>query len=110
MDMTFISIRTTFPLLALLPTASLSAEPIGRLFFSPAERISLNRPHPVALPPAPPPRLDGIITRSAGNPTLFLDGQAAAARPDQVRMADASARIAASDGRWHRLRVGDPPP
>ncbi|HOY02481.1 hypothetical protein [Zoogloea sp.] len=61
-------------------------------------------------PPAAPPRLDGIITRSAGNPTLFLDGQATAAHSGQVRMGDATARVAARDGRWHRLRVGDPPP
>ncbi|MBN8283098.1 hypothetical protein [Zoogloea sp.] len=93
-----------------MPAITLAAEPIGRLFFSPAERVGSNQQLVASPPPAAPPRLDGIITRSAGNPTLFLDGQATAAHPGQVRMGDATARVAARDGRWHRLRVGDPPP
>ncbi len=108
--MTFISIRAAYVLLVFLPAITLAAEPIGRLFFSPAERVGSNQQLVASPPPAAPPRLDGIITRSAGNPTLFLDGQATAAHPGQVRMGDASARVAARDGRWHRLRVGDPPP
>ncbi|HRH72197.1 hypothetical protein [Zoogloea sp.] len=96
-------------LLTFLPASTLAAEPIGRLFFSPAERVGTEQRLVVSPPPAAPPRLDGIITRSAGNPTLFLDGQATAAHPEQVRMGDATARVAARDGRWHRLRVGDPP-
>lgn len=108
--MTYISIRAACALLAFLPTSTLAAEPIGRLFFSPAERVHTNQQLVASPPPAEPPRLDGIITRSAGNPTLFLDGQATAAHSGQVRMGDATARVAARDGRWHRLRVGDPPP
>ncbi len=107
--MTWTSIRFAFALLALLPGTCPAAEPLGTLFFSPAERARL-RHHAPTPTPAPPPRLDGIITRSAGNPTLFLDGQAHAAQPHQIRMDNATARVAARDGRWHRLRVGDPPP
>jgi len=107
--MTYISIRAVCALLTFLPASTLAAEPIGRLFFSPAERVGTEQRLVVSPPPAAPPRLDGIITRSAGNPTLFLDGQATAAHPGQVRMGDATARVAARDGRWHRLRVGDPP-
>lgn len=107
--MTYISIRAACALLACLPASTLAAEPIGRLFFSPAERVGTKQQLVESPPPAVPPRLDGIITRSAGNPTLFLDGQATAAHPGQVRMGDATARVAARDGRWHRLRVGDPP-
>jgi hypothetical protein len=72
--MTYTSIRTGLALLALLATTTLQAEPLGRLFFSPAERLHLNRQQAAPRPPAPPPRLDGIITRSEGAPTLFLDG------------------------------------
>lgn len=107
--MTYISIRAVCALLTFLPASTLAAEPIGRLFFSPAERVGTEQRLVVSPPPAAPPRLDGIITRSAGNPTLFLDGQATAAHSGQVRMGDATARVAARDGRWHRLRVGDPP-
>ena len=52
----------------------------------------------------------GIITRSAGAPTLFLDGQATLANPRQVSAGDSTAHIKGPDGRSHRLRVGDPPP
>lgn len=98
-------------LLILLAATGLQAEPLGRLFFSPAERISINRHEAAtARPPAPPPRLDGFIVRSAGTPTLFLDGQATPARPGQIRISDASARVTGADGRQHRLRVGAPSP
>ncbi len=107
--MAYTSIRTGLFLLILSAATALQAEPLGRLFFSPAERRPAHPPAATALPPQPPPRLDGIITRSAGAPTLFLDGQTAAARPDQVRIEDASALVRSPDGRQHRLRVGIPP-
>jgi len=109
--MTYTSIRTCLVLLILSAATTLQAEPLGRLFFSPAERRPAGQQHADAPPPPqPPPRLDGIITRSAGAPTLFLDGQASAARPEQVRIEDASALVRSADGRRHRLRVGVPPP
>lgn len=108
--MAYTSIRTGLALFAFLSATTLQAEPLGRLFFSPAERLHPDRKHADTPPPPPPPRLDGIITRSAGAPTLFLDGQATAARPDQVRIEDASALVLSPDGRRHRLRVGIPPP
>ena len=108
--MTYTSIRAGLALLALLPVTSLQAAPLGRLFFSPAERHHLDRQQAAPRPPAPPPRLDGIITRSAGAPTLFLDGRATLATPRQVNAGDGTARITGPDGRSHRLRVGDPPP
>lgn len=108
--MTYTSIRAGLALLALLPVTSLQAAPLGRLFFSPAERQHLDRQQAAPRPPAPPPRLDGIITRSDGAPTLFLDGQATVVRPGQVRIRDASAQVSTADGRQHRLRVGVPPP
>ncbi|MCK6392999.1 hypothetical protein [Zoogloea sp.] len=108
--MTFKSIRTGLVLLSFPVATALQAAPLGRLFFAPAERIPTNQKPVDTPPPSPPPRLDGIITRSAGAPTLFLDGQATIARPEQVRIEDASALVRGADGRRHRLRVGIPPP
>ena len=96
--------------LLLAPWQASRAEALGRLFFTPAERARIDHPPKVEPPPVPPPRLDGIITRSAGAPTLFLDGQATLANPRQVNAGDGTARIKGPDGRSHRLRVGDPPP
>jgi len=102
--------RSLLPLLVLLfPWQAGHAEALGRLFFTPAERTRLDLPPKPQAPPAPPPRLDGIITRSAGAPTLFLDGEAQPVDPREVRIDDATARITGPDGRRHRLRVGDPP-
>lgn len=84
------------------------AEPLGRLFLTPAERQHATRPAPPAKP-VPPPRLDGMITRSDGPPVIFLDGKAARVAPGDVRIGDATARVTGADGRVHRLRVGDPP-
>jgi len=96
--------------LLLAPWQASRAEALGRLFFTPAERARIDHPPKVEPPPVPPPRLDGIITRSAGAPTLFLDGQATLANPRQVSAGDSTAHIKGPDGRSHRLRVGDPPP
>ena len=97
--------------LATLPLAdrASAAEPLGRLFFTPAERALLNRQSDAEAPPAPPPRLDGIITRSDGPPTLFVDGRARLADPRQVHIDEARAEVSGADGRRHRPRVGDPP-
>jgi len=96
--------------LLLAPWQASRAEALGRLFFTPAERARIDHPPKAVPPPVPPPRLDGIITRSAGAPTLFLDGRATLANPRQVNAGDGTARITGPDGRSHRLRVGDPPP
>lgn len=97
-------------LLAIVPARCGYAEPLGRLFFTPAERHRIDRPVRSPEPPAPPPRLDGIVTRSAGRPTVFLDGEAIHADARQIRIDTATARVTGPDGRSHRLRVGDPPP
>ncbi|MBN9698221.1 MAG: hypothetical protein J0L85_20730 [Zoogloea sp.] len=89
--------------------AAAPAPPLGRLFFSPAERTHLEQPPARTVKATPPPRLDGIITRSEGPPTLFLDGQATPSDAARVRMRDSSALVTTPDGRTHRLRVGIPP-
>mgnify|MGYP006968200145 CR=1 FL=1 len=96
-------------LLAIIPARSGYAEPLGRLFFTPAERHRIDRPVRSPEPPAPPPRLDGIVSPSRGAPTLFLDGQAHPAKPQQIHLGDSTADVRSTDGRLHRLRVGDPP-
>ena len=102
--------RTLLVLVLLLAPWQVSqAEPLGRLFFSPAERALIDRPAPRRPPPAPPPRLDGIVSPSHGAPTLFLDGQAHPAKPQQIHLGDSTADVRSTDGRLHRLRVGDPP-
>ncbi|KAB2965841.1 hypothetical protein [Zoogloea sp.] len=108
--MTFRSIRLLAPLPLLAACTCLQAEPLGRLFFSPAERTHLEQPQPRAGSASPPPRLDGIITRSEGPPTLFLDGEATPGEVSRIRMRDSSALVTTPDGRTHRLRVGSPPP
>lgn len=94
----------------LMPPPAPHAEALGRLFLTPAERqrakATTARPSPDEAP-APPPRLDGIITRSAGRPTLFLDGRATFVEPRQVHIDSASAQVRGADGRRHRLQVGE---
>lgn len=102
--------------LNLLFAASLAApgvvqgESLGRLFFSPAERQRIDREPGKAPPttPAPPPQLDGIITRSEGPPILFLDGRAVPASPRQIHTQDGTVNLTTADGRIHRLQVGNP--
>ncbi len=93
----------------LAPWQACQAEPLGRLFFTPAERAAIDRPASRRTPPAPPPRLDGIVSPRSAAPTLFLDGQARPATPQQVHLGDSTADVRSPDGRLHRLRVGDPP-
>lgn len=96
----------------LLPPAAFQpcrAEALGRLFFTPAERAAVDRPPDPRATPAPPPRLDGIVSPRSGTPTLFLDGRPRPASPQQIRLGDASADVRGEDGRLHRLRVGAPP-
>ena len=92
--------------LTLSPALNAGAEPLGRLFHTPAARARLDQPPPRDTAPAPPPRLDGIITRSDGQPVIFLDGQATPADARQIRMNEASALVTGPDGRHHRLHVG----
>ena len=95
--------------LVLAPWLPARAEALGRLFFTPAERAAIDRPTERRPPPAPPPRLDGIVSPHSGAPTLFLDGQPCPATPRQIHLGEATAEVRSPDGRVHRLRVGDPP-
>ena len=62
------------------PGSSLAAEPLGRLFFTPAERNvldagkSLSKPTP-ALPPPRNVMLNGVVTRSDAERTVWINGK-----------------------------------
>lgn len=99
----------TLPIILLTACPGAQGEPLGRLFFTPAERTRMEQPLTRADVPSPPPRLDGIITRSEGPPILFLDGKATPGDASRIRMRDNSALATTADGRTHRLRVGSPP-
>ncbi len=73
----------------LLVSGLVCAEPLGRLFYTPAQRAQLdgerNRPNPVVVPEAPaepvrvPPALtySGVVQRSDGKATVWINNQIA---------------------------------
>jgi hypothetical protein len=76
-------------MLGLLLPAAAGAQQLGRLFFTPEQRETLDARRKARLPdkPAavaisPSTRLDGYVKRSHGKSTIWLDGQAV---PDGVR-------------------------
>ena len=112
--------------LALAAPASLAAEPLGRLFFTPAQRAELdaarrekNRIPPAAEPgqrAALPERVtyDGMVRRSDGRSTVWInnraidDGKAAGGLPAASRVRpDGSVRLVIPEsGRPIDLKVG----
>ena len=93
--------------------AAQQGPPFGRLFHTPAERQRLDRDGTLTPAPEPevveqaPRRLDGVIRRSDGRSTVWVDGRIA--NRDEARAAgDARAAvIALPDGSRRRLRVGE---
>lgn len=81
--------------IAILPGSALAQDKLGRLFFTPAERTSLDNQRRIALdelnrpvrkerepdlPKAPPPKmftLNGVVRRSDGETTIWVNNQAA---------------------------------
>lgn len=75
-------LRVLLVIASMLPwCATRSAEPLGRLFFTPAQRNALDAGKQVATPRAaarPRPRtvrLNGVVTRSDGETTVWLNGK-----------------------------------
>jgi hypothetical protein len=74
--------------LSLAPLASYAAEPLGRLFYTPAQRAQLDaarsqksRAAPAAEPEEPPPlpevvTYDGVVRRSDGRTTVWINNRA----------------------------------
>lgn len=96
----------------LAATAAAEGSPaFGRLFYTPDERQRIDRPAAQpATPPTPeaalPRRLDGVIRRSDGHTTVFIDGRPSAAG---VRASGdgSGATLRLPDGEQRRLRVGE---
>ncbi|QID18794.1 hypothetical protein G3580_14895 [Nitrogeniibacter mangrovi] len=85
---------------------ALAQGPLGRLFFTPEEREAMDR-NPTGALAAPtkaaPRTLDGIVRRSDGKATVWIDGLP---QPSHLPSPDA-APVEADDGRWLRLKVGE---
>ncbi|HEV8646526.1 MAG TPA: hypothetical protein VGR01_13270 [Burkholderiales bacterium] len=93
-------------------SAVFAAEPLGRLFFSPAQRNALDAGKKITAPraaraPAAPrgPRevtLNGVVTRSDGESTVWVNGRALDERP----ASGVSASASGSDPAAARLKLG----
>jgi hypothetical protein len=76
-------LRILLAIMAALPWyATYSAEPLGRLFFTPAQRNTLNAGKQLAVPRKGTPSgpraamLNGVVTRSDGESTIWVNGNA----------------------------------
>ena len=70
---------------SIMPAAGMAAEPLGRLFFTPEQRAALDAgkliqaPRSSRVPAARGPRevtLNGVVTRSDGESTVWVNGRA----------------------------------
>ncbi|TVT77727.1 MAG: hypothetical protein FHP92_03730 [Denitromonas halophila] len=62
--------------LALMAAGSAQADtPLGRLFFTPAERSAMDR-HEIPAAQTPPPQVNGIVRRNDGRATVWVNGEA----------------------------------
>ena len=92
-----------------LASASAAAQaPLGRLFFTPEERAALDAGRPRHSEPAAaieltPRRLDGIVRRSDGRGTVWINGEAERRRLESAQRA----AVRDAEGRWQSLRVGE---
>ncbi|MCB1960021.1 MAG: hypothetical protein KDE68_05795 [Rhodocyclaceae bacterium] len=100
--------RALLGLVLILTSVGAQAQaPLGRLFFTPQERADLDRGKTAATSDdtAPPPTLDGIVRRSDGRATVWINGQ-----PERRQLDSASqAAVQDADGRWITRKVGEAP-
>lgn len=104
-------------MLLLATPRAIAAEPLGRLFYTPAERVRLEeRRHSPGPPEAAAPtalRYSGYVTRQHGPTTLWVDGQALRSDDPELRarhiapLSDGRVRFAAPGSPSLRLRVGE---
>lgn len=106
-------------LLALLAPSLHAAEPLGRLFFTPAQRNTLDAGKQLDRPKAAGPTVrgprsltvNGVVTRSDGESTVWVNGGAAgikrrgAATISAVPSTSAAAKVQV-EGSTAKLRVG----
>jgi hypothetical protein len=96
-----------------------AAEPLGRLFFTPERRAALERQRQYNIQETrtvqgATMRLDGIVRRSSGHTTVWVNGQAQHDRSRDAGVAVAlppqsadAARLSAGDEAPAQLRVGE---
>lgn len=117
-----IAVRIVLPLFAVvlsMPAEIASAEPLGRLFFSPDRRAALERQRQLNIQEAQTlegatMRLDGVVVRSSGKRTVWVNSQAQhdAAAPTGVTV-DLSVRepgratLSAGEEAPAQLKVGE---
>jgi hypothetical protein len=106
---------------ALLAPCAVSAQDLGRLFFTPEQREALDARRrarlpdkPAALAPSPTTRLEGSVKRSLGKSTVWIDGSAVpeGTQPEGLRIRRGGdpgrvTVILGEDGRRIEMRVGE---
>ena len=103
----------------LVPAAAGAQQTLGRLFFTPEQRETLDGRKKVPTNPSAPisisptTRLDGVVIRSHGKSTIWMDGNALpdGVRPEglQVRRSNDPSRVrigVGEQGRYTTVRVG----
>ena len=98
----------------IVPATGKTVEPLGRLFFTPAQRSSLNAgkligtPRSSLAPAVLGPRevtLNGVVTRSDGESTVWINGRSLDRRP----ASGVSATASGSDPAAARVKLGGAP-
>ena len=90
-------LRIILIMAALLPWCASFAEPLGRLFFTPAQRNTLDagnqlaKPREAALSGPRAATLNGVVTRSDGESTVWVNGHAVSRTGSAAVNASASA-------------------
>jgi len=109
--------------LGLLAAGTARAQQLGRLFFTPEQRDALDarrkarlpdKPAAAAAPVSPTTRIDGVVQRSRGKSTLWVDGTAVpdGTQPEGLRVRRGSdpGRVTVTvveSGQRIDLRVGE---
>jgi hypothetical protein len=105
----------------LSPVAAGAQQSLGRLFFTPEQREALDarrkagvQDRAAPLPISPTTRVDGVVQRSRGKSTIWLDGNAIpdGVRPEGLRVRRGGdptrVRIGVGEqGRYATVRVGE---
>ena len=90
----------------------ISPDSLGRLFLTPQKRVLLNELRRTNSRIEPTQqldsvRLDGIVRRSSGKQTVFINGQAYNDRAPVTRIDERSARVISGNKNGVELKVGE---
>ncbi|TXF12862.1 hypothetical protein [Pelomicrobium methylotrophicum] len=89
-----------------------AADPLGRLFFTPEQREALERKRPQAAPPTTGITVNGLVQRSDGKATVWINGTAHPAPPSTpgkgiAVQPDSSTVIVTTPSQKIRVKVGE---